>query len=206
MFQKCYNTTMKRFVLVVAVFLIVTGGLVAGVFFGIGYYLSPQDPLVKADAIVAISGGDTNARTEEAVRLYQDGWAKRIIFSGAALDPNSPSNARAMADAAIAAGVPSEAIYLDEIAANTRQNAAGIANIVREENFRSIILVTSPYHQRRASITFERELGANFLIINHSSIDHQWRRSHWWATPYSRSVTAAEIQKVLYELAVGPTR
>jgi uncharacterized SAM-binding protein YcdF (DUF218 family) len=194
---------MKRF----AVALFVMGGLLAGsaaaFFFGIGYYLSPQDSLTKADAIVAISGGDTDARTAEAVRLYQNGWASHLIFSGAALDPNSPSNASAMARAAEKAGVPATAIILDEAAANTRQNATGVGTIVNRNGYQSLILVTSPYHQRRASLLFHRAVGRDVQINNHSSYDQEWRRSHWWATPTSRALTFAELQKVAYELLTG---
>lgn len=194
---------MKRFVVVLIGLCVTLAAAGIGLFFGIGYYLSPQDGLTKADAIVAISGGDTQARTKEAVRLYQEGWAKHLIFSGAAFDPNSPSNAAAMAQAAEDAGVPATAIELDEIAANTRQNAAGVAAIVKAQDYQSIILVTSPYHQRRASIVFSRELPANVAIYNHSTTDLDWRRSHWWATPTSRSLTIAELQKVVYELVSG---
>src|SRR4051812_8187748 len=111
---------MKRFLLVLVSTLGLLAGLAAIFFFGIGYYLSPQDPLAKADAIVAISGGETEARTAEAVKLYEDGWAGGIIFSGAAADPNGPSNAKAMATSAIKSGVPAKAIQLDEAASNTR--------------------------------------------------------------------------------------
>jgi uncharacterized SAM-binding protein YcdF (DUF218 family) len=198
--------SMKRFAVVLLVLLAVIGGLGAAFFFGIGYYLSPQTALAKADAIVAISGGETDARTAEAVRLYNDGYAPSLIFSGAAADPNGPSNAKAMATAAHNAGVPASAIHLDETSANTRQNAANVTQIIRTQDFNSIILVTSPYHQRRADIAFHRSLGKDFPIINHSSYDQNWRRSHWWATDYSRSLTAAELQKVFYELASGQTQ
>lgn len=196
---------MKRFVVVLGVTLLSLSVLGVGGFFGIGYYLSPQDELAKVDAIVAVSGGETDARTDEAVRLYHDGWAPRIIFSGAALDPTGPSNARAMAKAARAAGVPADAILLDETSLNTRGNAANVATLVHEHNLTSIILVTSPYHQRRASIAFHRELGSQFSIINHSSFDQRWRRSHWWATDYSQQLTLSELEKVGYELITNQT-
>jgi uncharacterized SAM-binding protein YcdF (DUF218 family) len=194
---------MKRFLVIFAVVMGVFSALAVGTFFGIGYYLSPQDPLVRADAIVAISGGETDARTAEAVKLYKDGWAEHVIFSGAALDPDSPSNAKAMAAAAIKAGVPSGAITLDELAKDTRGNASGVAAILRDSQQSSIILVTSPYHQRRANIAFRHALGKDFPIINHSSVDDSWRRSHWWATEGSRVLTFSELQKVAYELASG---
>ena len=69
---------------------------IGGTLFGIGYYLSPQSPLQKADAIVAISGGETQERALMAIELYQQGWAPVIIFSGAAADTSGPSNAAAM--------------------------------------------------------------------------------------------------------------
>jgi uncharacterized SAM-binding protein YcdF (DUF218 family) len=140
------------------------------------------------------------------VSLYKAGYSANLIFSGAAADASGPSNAKAMASAAETAGVPKSAIHLDETAANTEQNAANVASIIHDQGYHSIILVTSPYHQRRADIVFRRTLGSSFVIINHSSVDQQWRRSHWWATAYSRELTAGELQKVVYELASSQTR
>jgi len=197
---------MKRFVAVVVVLLVLVAALVIGVFFGLGFYLSPQNTLAKTDTIVAISGGETDARTDEAVRLYQDGWAGHIIFSGAALDPNGPSNAEAMASRAKSQGVPAAAISLDEASTNTRENASDVAAIIHRAGYTSIILVTSPYHQRRAYIVFRRVLGSGMTIINHSSYDQNWRRSEWWGTSYSRNLTLSELQKVLYELASGKSQ
>lgn len=171
-------------------------------FFGIGFYLSPQSHLAKSDVIVAISGGETNSRALEAIKLYQAGWAPRIIFSGAAIDPNSPSNAQAMRQLALANHVPADAIILDETSTNTDQNATGVSQIVRRNHYHQIILVTSPYHQRRASLVFRAVLPAEISILNHSTTDHRWRRSHWWASEYSRQLTLAETQKVIYVLLI----
>lgn len=194
---------MKRFLVGVLITLAVLVILAVIFFLGIGYYLSPQSPLARADAIVAVSGGDTTARTEMAVELYKGGWSNELIFSGAAADVDGPSNARAMAEQAIAQGVPASSIQLDETSDNTAQNAQNVTNIINSDHYHSIILVTSPYHQRRAYIEFQRALGNSFKIINHSSYDPLWRRSHWWATPYSRSLTFSELQKVIYVMASG---
>jgi uncharacterized SAM-binding protein YcdF (DUF218 family) len=197
---------MKKFAIGVVALIIGAAVAAAVVFFGLGYYLSPQGTLAKADAIVAISGGDTDARTDEAVRLYRAGWSHHLIFSGAALDPNSPSNAQVMATRATHQGIPASAITLDEAATDTRENAADVAAIARKQGYTSLILVTSPYHQRRADIVFRRALGSGITIINHSTVDQTWRRSHWWATAYSRNLTLSELQKVIYELLNDPTR
>ena len=194
---------MKRWAVITLVVFILLVAVAAASFGSVGFYLSPQSKLAKADVIVAISGGETATRTKEAVKLYQDGWAPKLIFSGAALDPNSPSNARIMALAAEKEGVPAGDIYMDETSTNTRENATNVAAIMTSAGYKSAILVTSPYHQRRALITFQRALGPDALIINHSSYDQAWRRSAWWATAYSRSLTVSEFQKVMYEELVG---
>lgn len=190
---------MKRFLIGLLIFIIVLGCFGAAGFFGLGFWLSPQSSLTKSDAIVAISGGETTSRAEEAVRLYKEGWAPLVIFSGAAQDPTGPSNARAMEMLAISEGIPQQAIVLDEASNNTTENAAGVDVILKQRSINKIILVTSPYHQRRADITFARA-DQNLVILNHSTIDHNWRRTKWWATAYSRSLTFAELQKTLYVL------
>ena len=63
------------------------------------------DVCAKADAIVVVSGGDTFARTDKAVEMYQRGWSNKLIFSGASADPDSISNAEAMRRVATAQGV-----------------------------------------------------------------------------------------------------
>ena len=164
----------------------------------LGFYLSPQSSLSKSDVIVAVSGGDTPARTEEAIRLYKEGWARKIIFSGAALDTSGPSNAAAMKRQAVTEGVPAEDVLLDEVSTNTFENALAVREIVRREGMKQIILVTSPYHQRRAYVTFRAKLGPETKILNHSAVDERWRRSAWWANDYSYRITLDELQKTLF--------
>ena len=81
----------------------------------------------KADAIVAVSGGDTNARTDEAIKLYKEGWAPLIVVSGAAAaDKTGPSNAKAMYQRAInSGGFLRSHCYGRKSSETTRQNATG---------------------------------------------------------------------------------
>ena len=165
--------------------------------FGSAYYLSPQDQLTKADAIVVISGGQTRTRAERGIELYKQGWAPKLVFSGAALD-SGPSNAHEMRLQALRAGVPDEAILSDEDARTTYENAVNTKRMLEENDVRSLILVTSPYHQRRANMTFRYIYGADYKIINQSSFDNRWSKAAWWATPFGVYITASEIAKVLY--------
>lgn len=195
----------KRKVIFFLVFLSIVGAVVATVFFGLGFYLSPQNELKKADAIVVVSGGQTTTRAGEGIKLYQQGWAPKIIFSGAAMD-DGPSNAMAMKAQALAAGVPDNAIEVDEDAQNTYQNAVNSKRIIEGDGASSasqgktIILVTSPYHQRRSAMTFAKIFGPSYTILNHSSVDNRWSKSHWYESGFSRDITLAELRKLLYIL------
>jgi uncharacterized SAM-binding protein YcdF (DUF218 family) len=153
---------------------------------------------MAADVIVAISGGDTDARAHEAIALYKQGWAPVIIFSGAAQDKSGSSNAAAMRQQAIDSGVPVGAVLLDEASVNTADNASQVRPIVVQHGFKRLILVTSPYHQRRASIEFNRRMGDIATIINHpTSSDRYWDASAWWSTPLGLWLGVSELFKVI---------
>lgn len=175
---------------------------------GLNIYLQPNDlkdcdnkPGVSnycqpVDAIVAISGGDTEARVDEAIALYKNGWSKTLIFSGAAEDKTGPSNAAVMKTRAIKSGIPKSAIYLDERSETTNQNADNVQIIFSDHNIKSAILVTSGYHQRRASLEFKKS-APDVSILNHpAQNDRNWS-IYWWMTPYGWWLTTGEVAKIV---------
>lgn len=186
----------------------------------IGIYLSPDDlrgctstpagpeaegSCKPADAIIAVSGGDTRARTEEAVKLYRNGWAPVLVFSGAAADKTGPSNAQAMRGHALELGVPDSAILVEEASETTHQNAKLSRGVLADNRFGRVILVTSGYHQRRASIEFRKAAGSELTIINHPvAQDSQWSR-WWWVTPSGWWLAISEIVKIVL-VYVGVSR
>lgn len=176
-----------------------------GLFVGLGFYLSPQKQPVKSDVIVVVSGGQTTSRAEKGVELYKQGYAPKIIFSGAALD-DGPSNAYAMRDQALAAGVPARDISIDEKSQNTYENAENSKRIIDELGAKKIILVTSPYHQRRANQTFEAVLGKNYEIIGISAYDDRWSKSGWWHQGFPLFISISEMWKLLYINLTGNYR
>ena len=162
---------------------------------GLGWYLAQRDDLKKADAIVAISGGDTKARTLTAAQLYTDKWSKQLVVSGAAADPDSVSNAVQMRQIAINEGVPAEAIRTEDNSRDTKENADKVASTFTVAP-KTIILVTSPYHQRRAFEQFSVAF-PDTEIINYPAFDKTWRRSLWWVTPSGWYLTISESAKLL---------
>lgn len=178
------------------------------VIIGLNAYLGPNDlagcserpskvkPCQAADAIVAVSGGDTSARTREAIKLYQDDWAPKLIFSGAAQDKSGPSNAEAMRRIARDAGVPDEAIITEEQGETTKQNAVNTQNILEQNGIKSVILVTSAYHQRRAGLEFKSR-SSDVTVRNHPvPSDDQWS-AFWWMTPIGWFLAIGEFVKIV---------
>lgn len=182
--------------------------LLVAIIVGISIYLQPNNfigcgdkPIAetqcdKADAIVVVSGGDTEARTAAGISLYKNGWADYLVLSGAAYDKSGPSNAAAMKLQAEDAGVPAEAILIDEDAVNTQQNAENTQSIFEENKFEDVILVTSGYHQRRASLEFNK--GAETVTIRNYPVlsDDDWSW-YWWVTPRGWWLAGGEVVKII---------
>ena len=182
------------FGLLVGVVLAVAAGI--GSLILIGHALAVSDPLRTVDVIVAVSG-DQGPRTETAVALWKEGYAPLLLFSGASLDPNSVSSAELMKRDAIRLGVPESAILVEPDATTTDENARDVAQLMTEQGLRSAILVTSPYHQRRASLLFSRRFApAGLTFLNHPANDPQWDPDRWFLREPSRSLTLVELAKL----------
>lgn len=175
---------------------------------GISFYLQPNDfigcggaPISgdvkcgEADAIVVVSGGDTKARTDEGIQLFENGWASAIVFSGAAQDKSGPSNAAAMRDRAVAAGIPEASIFVDEESATTEENAINTKTLLKENDFNRVILVTSGYHQKRAALEFNKGSGS-VTIVNHPLVSDKDWSMWWWLTPRGWWLAGGEIVKI----------
>lgn len=114
----------------------------------------PQEP---AEAIIVLgcgAGSDGRAsycqiaRVNAAVQLWQSGYAPYLIMTGGAA--RDTTEAKMMADLAIAQGVPSEQIFQETRARSTVENMRFSKKILAEHNLKKVIIVTEPYHMYRA--------------------------------------------------------
>jgi len=183
---------MKKFLTILGVIVALAGLYVVLV----SLYLPTSDPLRKADAIIVVSGGDTKGRTLHGVTLYKQGWASKLIFSGAAKDPTSASNAKVMLSIAAAKGVPVSVISLDESSRDTKENAQSTKPLAAA--YKTIILVTSDYHQRRVNREFQKAYGSGTTFINSPAKDKYWGRKTWFLTPYGWWISLTEPAKLLF--------
>jgi len=187
---------MRAFLLGVLSGLLLAIAVGAGSLVAAGHYLAVEDPLGKSDVIVAVSG-DNGPRTETAVALWKQGYAPLLLFSGAALDPESVSSAELMKRDAVRLGVPAEAILLEPTSISTEENARFTAQLMADRGLHTAILVTSPYHQRRASLLFARSFTpAGLAFRNYPARDPQWDADRWWMREPSRTLTLVELAKL----------
>lgn len=125
--------------------------------------LKLSDAPRRADAIVVFGAGvgetgapgqNTIERSRYAAELYQARWAPAVIFSSGYI--YSYQEAEDMQLIAISSGVPKEAILTERHSANTYENVRFVKQILDQRGWKSILLVSAPYHMRRASLVFRK--------------------------------------------------
>ena len=128
-------------------------------------------PPSAADAIVVFAGGVGESgragggyqeRVSQAIDLYRAGHAPRIVFSSGFVF--TMREAEVMKAVAVANGVPADAILLEEAAANTRENVEYTKRILDQHGWTRVLLVSSPYHMRRACLTW-RKLAPDITVV-----------------------------------------
>jgi uncharacterized SAM-binding protein YcdF (DUF218 family)/glycosyltransferase involved in cell wall biosynthesis len=127
--------------------------------------LAVIDPPRPADAVVVFAGGVGESgqagggyqeRVRQAVELYRAGFAPLLVFSSGYVF--AFPEAEVMRDLAQSQGIPAAAIILEPRARNTRENILFVGDLLRARGIRSALLVTSPYHTRRALLSWHRLL------------------------------------------------
>jgi len=97
------------------------------------------------------------ARTQQGIALYRTGYAPHLIFSGG-LGRNPPTEAEVMRRLATNAGVPTEAMVLEDQSHSTEENLANSKRLMDARGWRTAIIVSDPFHLLRAEM-IARDLG-----------------------------------------------
>lgn len=195
----------KRAVLVTVV-LSVVGGAAFLPF--AGRYLEVNEPLERADAIYVLSGSSVE-RWREAIDLHREQWAPRIVLSPGYTESAEkelrargiryPSQIELTLDAMAQMGTPKEAIaVLPGELDNTAQEAAAIREVLEREGWKSVIVVTSIYHSRRAQLAFRREFrGTPAKILVRTTRYDRSEPRRWWTRRGDIRFVSSELQKLM---------
>lgn len=188
-------------------------GAIAGIvlFFFAPTLLQQEDKLEKADAIVILGG--QYYRPVYGAELYNAGYAPKVLVSKPVVLPeeihvrtlgiNFPYQWEVYKDILLTKGVPEEKIeFFGEANISTFEEAEQLRQKLGPET-KSIILVTSPLHTRRAGTIFRDMLPKNMKIIVIST-PYDKIADKWWTDFRDAPFTILEIAKTIYyELGGG---
>ncbi len=155
-------------------------------------WLMRQDMLAPADLIVSLGGDALCLRERRAAELYQQGFAGQIIVSGYSYGPDLDTSVGSQAYVR-SLGIPASNVRAMPDGRNTRIEVEHITALMRARGWRSAIIVTSPFHSRRALFTFER--AAPDLQFSSAPVPPQapeWQPDRWWTRRGDLGLTVRE--------------
>ena len=163
-----------------------------------GEYLVQAGPPARADLAVVLAGDPYGNRVLKGGELARQGYVRQVLVSG-------PAGMYGLHECdlaipfAIKAGYPAaDFIPFPNDAKSTKEEAADVAAELRRRNARSIDLVTSDYHTRRAGRIF-RYTAPEIEIHVVSAPDQDFRAGGWWKTRQGEKVFAIEWMKTIAE-------
>jgi uncharacterized SAM-binding protein YcdF (DUF218 family) len=175
-------------------------------------FLITEAPLDKADAIVVLSGSaNYRERTREAAKLFFEGRAQRILITNDnARGPWSSPDQRNLffyersLEELRNAGVPSQNVeVLMKPVTATFDEAEVVREYAQERALKSLLIVTSAYHSRRAQWVFSKVFGDTGIRVGLMSAERQQESpppATWWLTLRGWRLVPTEYVKIIYYL------
>jgi uncharacterized SAM-binding protein YcdF (DUF218 family) len=163
-------------------------------------WLIVPDAGKPADAALVLAGDPDYERTKTGARLLLAGEVRLLILTGG--EPGPGDSATSLRDVAIGLGVPAEAIRMEQVSRSTRGSMLAVREILAREGVRTLAVVTSPYHQRRAVWTARRGL-PGIEIVSRPADPSFWKPEGWWKSAFGRRLVVGEYLKIGYYLMRG---
>lgn len=181
------------------IFVLIASFVVA--FFQAGNYLSsPAQAPVRSDIILAL-GGDNGSRVVTAAGLYHQGYAPCVMLTG--LEGGSDVTRSAYVDwrmqFLLEEKVPASAVVREYSAANTWEEAVVTLALLKQHDWKRVIVVSDPPHMRRLHWVWSRVFegsGKEFVLVQ--SEQHRWNPARWWENDQSGGFVIMEYIKLAY--------
>jgi uncharacterized SAM-binding protein YcdF (DUF218 family) len=124
------------------------------------YSYGNVNEIVKADAAIVLGAaawGDKPSpvfeeRINHGIWLYKNGFVDNLIFTGGRGENTILSESGIAKTYAMENSVSGEDIFIEEKSTITQENIQFAAEIVKENNFSSVIVVSDPLHMKRAML------------------------------------------------------
>lgn len=170
-----------------------------------------EKELDKADAIIVLAGSSTYLeRTKKAADIFQQGVSRRVIltddggFAGwSQEEQRNPPFVYLAKQELVKLGVPAQSIEIVKPAGSgTIYEARYIRSLISQRKWKSVELVTSGYHTRRALFTFQRTIQDKKVkvgIVGASTGDQTPSPFTWWLTPRGWMIVGGEyVKSIVY--------
>jgi uncharacterized SAM-binding protein YcdF (DUF218 family) len=163
-----------------------------------------DEPAAHADALLLL--GDDNFYADRATRaaeMIRHGVAPVVVASGRRLRP-SAAVAELQEHDLIERGVPKDKILrFPHDADNTLEEAVALTRLCSDRHFRSVIVVTSNYHARRARHIFAKVFPTAIAVSVAGAHDGDFDPDHWWEKRKSEELFVHEIVGMLVAFGEG---
>ena len=169
-----------------------------------------RSDLARADAIAVLAGSSTYLeRTDWASRLFKEGRAPVIILTNdnvrggwSVAAQRNPLLVELAAEELRRKGVPAEKIEtISETALSTHEEALRLRDYAINHNLRSILIVTSSYHSRRALWTLRRVFEGSGIEIGLDTPGTGIQTpvpAAWWLHRSGWQIVPGEYVKLIY--------
>lgn len=163
-----------------------------------------------ADAIVVLAGSSTYVeRARAAAALFAEGRAPLVILTDDGLrggwsgaEQRNPLFVERAAAELRRAGVPAERIgFVGRPVSSTYDEAVALREYAEARGLRSVLVVTSAYHSRRALWTLGRAFrgsGVAFTLRAVAPGEQSPRPAVWWLSGLGWKMVAGEYLKLVY--------
>ena len=166
----------------------------------IGNFLIIKDDLHPADVIHVIAGEDY--RTDYAIQLFEQGYGKTLFFTGGWCTFHNYYHGRHAEELALAKSVPLDAIaFYDSTVTSTYMEAEELKEWISHSPIpvKSVIVVSDPFHMRRAKWTYKKVLGDSIEVqMAPVSFEQTPYQRTWWRDRQSRNYIRDEYIKFGY--------
>ena len=178
----------------------------------VGYFLVLEQIPQKADVIVVLNGRDTE-RSLTAVDLYNKGYSNLIVMARGGNEAGGNEflkrikkdfDRRIFFQKAIEAmGIPENSFMLiGDGVASTYDEAIATKQFLKNSGYKSILLVTSKWHSKRAYLTFKSVLrGENGIRISVIPSRYDtFNPEAWWRNESEIELVLREYVRLIYYL------
>jgi uncharacterized SAM-binding protein YcdF (DUF218 family) len=142
---------------------------------------------VATDAIVVLTGG--RGRVEEGISLYREHRARWLYLVG--VDPSVRKSDLFKEQAGKRGG---EEIVLEKSSRNTLENALYTRDLLARQEIKSLLLITSRYHMKRAVLIFRSTLPKDIAVYPYP-VDTKNLQQAWWSHGGSFRLLFSEFYK-----------